>query len=79
MVGRLKERYPGLRPVLFYSPYGAAAWAIIGNRIQIVQAARIKARIPGPFATAAPGPVPGSPDAKPSVCARWPARPWKAS
>ncbi len=45
VVGRLQERYPGLRPVCFYSPYEAAAWAIIGNRIRIVQAARIKARM----------------------------------
>ena len=29
----------------FYSPYEAAAWAIIGNRIRIVQAARVKARM----------------------------------
>ena len=43
VVGRLRERYPGLRPVCFYSPYEAAAWAIIGNRVRIVQAARIKA------------------------------------
>lgn len=45
VVGKLQERYPGLRPVLFYSPYEAAAWAIIGNRIRIVQAAKIKARM----------------------------------
>jgi len=45
IVGRLQERYPGLRPVLFYSPYEAAAWAIIGNRIRIVQAARVKSRM----------------------------------
>src|SRR5215212_1300327 len=45
VVGRLQERYPGLRPVLFYSPYEAAAWAIIGNRIRIVQAARVKAKM----------------------------------
>jgi 3-methyladenine DNA glycosylase/8-oxoguanine DNA glycosylase len=42
---KLQERYPGLRPVLFHSPYEAACWAIIGNRIRIVQAARIKRRI----------------------------------
>ena len=41
----LQERYPGLRPVLFQSPYEAAAWAIIGQRIRITQAAAIKARI----------------------------------
>ena len=45
VVGRLQGRYPGLRPVCFYSPYEAAAWAIIGNRIRIVQAARVKARM----------------------------------
>jgi DNA-3-methyladenine glycosylase II len=45
VVHRLQARYPGLRPVLFYSPYEAAAWAIIGHRIRIVQAAKIKARM----------------------------------
>ena len=45
VVGKLQERYPGLRPVLFYSPYEAAAWAIIGSRIRIVQAAKIKVRM----------------------------------
>lgn len=45
LVRKLQERYPGLRPVCFYSPYEAAAWAIIGNRIRIVQAAKIKARM----------------------------------
>ena len=45
VVGRLQERYPGLRPVCFYSPYEAAAWAIIGNRIRIPQAAKVKARM----------------------------------
>ena len=43
VVGRLQARYLGLRPVCFFSPYEAAAWAIIGNRIRILQAARIKA------------------------------------
>ena len=45
VVGRLQERYPGLRPVCFYSPYEAAACAIICNRIRIVQAAKIKSRM----------------------------------
>jgi len=45
VVGRLQRRYPGLRPVLFLSPYEAAAWALIGNRIRIVQAAQLKARL----------------------------------
>lgn len=45
VVGGLQKRYPGLRPVCFNSPYEAAAWAIIGNRIRIAQAAKIKARM----------------------------------
>ena len=45
VVGRLQARWPGLRPVGFFSPYEAAAWALIGHRIQIVQAARIKQRM----------------------------------
>jgi DNA-3-methyladenine glycosylase II len=42
---RLRSRYPGLRPVLFHSPYEAACWAIIGNRIRVAQAARVKQQI----------------------------------
>ena len=45
VVGGLQRRYPGLRPVGFWSPYEAAAWAIIGARISIRQAAAIKARM----------------------------------
>jgi DNA-3-methyladenine glycosylase II len=45
VVDGLQRRYPGLRPVLFYSPYEAAAWAIIGHRIRIVQAAKVKRRM----------------------------------
>jgi DNA-3-methyladenine glycosylase II len=45
VVAGLQRRYPGLRPVGFWSPYEAAAWAIIGARIRITQAAAIKARM----------------------------------
>jgi DNA-3-methyladenine glycosylase II len=45
VVGRLQAQYPGLRPVCFWSPYEAAAWAVIGQRIRIRQAAAIKARL----------------------------------
>ncbi|WP_262702870.1 MULTISPECIES: DNA-3-methyladenine glycosylase family protein [Streptomyces] len=44
-VAGLMADYPGLRPVCFHSPYEAAAWAIIGHRIRMTQAAAIKARI----------------------------------
>jgi len=43
VIGPLWRARGYLRPVLFHSPYEAAAWAIIGNRIRIRQAARIKA------------------------------------
>ncbi len=52
VVQRLQARQPGFRPVLFYSPYEAAAWAIIGQRIRIVQAAKIKARMAKKLGTA---------------------------
>ncbi|OKI03409.1 Fe-S cluster assembly protein HesB [Streptomyces sp. CB02923] len=45
VVAGLMADYPGLRPVCFYSPYEAAAWAVIGNRIRVAQAAVFKARI----------------------------------
>ncbi len=43
VIAGLQRRYPGLRPVAFWSPYEAAAWAVIGQRIRIRQAAAIKA------------------------------------
>jgi DNA-3-methyladenine glycosylase II len=45
VAGELQRRYPGLRPVGFWSPYEAAAWTVIGHRIRITQAAAIKARM----------------------------------
>jgi DNA-3-methyladenine glycosylase II len=49
VVAGLAARYPGLRPVCFGSPYEAAAWAVIGHRIRITQAAAIKVRIAGQY------------------------------
>ena len=45
VVGALQRRYRGLRPVLFYTPYEAAAWTIIGQRIRMTQAATIRRRL----------------------------------
>ena len=45
VVAALQQRFAGLRPVLFFSPYEAAAWAIIGHRIRMTQAAVIKQRL----------------------------------
>jgi DNA-3-methyladenine glycosylase II len=45
VVAGLQRRYPGLRPIGFWSPYEAAAWAVIGQRIRIRQATAIKSRM----------------------------------
>ena len=45
VIAALQERYSGLRPVAFSSPYEAGAWALISQRVQMTQAARIKARL----------------------------------
>ncbi|MGI8624668.1 MAG: DNA-3-methyladenine glycosylase family protein [Solirubrobacteraceae bacterium] len=42
VLGRLQARYPGLRPVLFHSPYEAAAWSIISARRPAAQAAVVR-------------------------------------
>ncbi len=45
VIGALQARFPGLRPVCFWSPYEAAAWALIGQRISMRQAAAVKGRM----------------------------------
>lgn len=37
-----QQQLPGLRPCGFHSPYEAAAWAVLSQRIRIVQAARLR-------------------------------------
>ncbi|RBY74443.1 DNA-3-methyladenine glycosylase 2 family protein [Geodermatophilus sp. TF02-6] len=37
-----RARLPGLRPCGFHSPYEAAAWAVLSQRLRIVQAARLR-------------------------------------
>ncbi|MFC8734415.1 DNA-3-methyladenine glycosylase family protein [Luteimicrobium sp. NPDC057192] len=43
VVGTVQERLPGLRPCGFHSPYEAAAWAVLSQRISMGQAARLRA------------------------------------
>lgn len=45
VVAGLMAEFPGLRPVCFYSPYEAAAWAVIGHRVRMTQAAAVKSRL----------------------------------
>lgn len=42
ILGALQRAHPGQRPVLFCSPYEAAAWAIISARRPAAQAARVR-------------------------------------
>ncbi len=45
VIGRLQEVAPGLLPVLFYSPYEAAAWSVISARRPAKQMAEVRRRL----------------------------------
>ncbi len=45
MIGDAQQRLPGVRPCGFHSPYGAAAWPVLAQRLRIVQAARLRAEL----------------------------------
>lgn len=45
VIGRLQRDHPGLRPVLFHSPYEAAAWSVISHRRGRTQAAPLRTRL----------------------------------
>lgn len=45
LIGRLQARYPGFRPVLHYSPYEAAAWAILAGHRSGRQANSLRRRM----------------------------------
>jgi DNA-3-methyladenine glycosylase II len=45
VIGRLQREHPGLRPVLFHSPYEAAAWSVISHRRGRLQAAPLRTRL----------------------------------
>jgi DNA-3-methyladenine glycosylase II len=45
VVGTLMARLPGLRPVLFASPYEAGVWAILSQRTRQAQSVATRARI----------------------------------
>ncbi|MFC9254958.1 DNA-3-methyladenine glycosylase family protein [Amycolatopsis thailandensis] len=49
VVRRLQQALPGLRPVLFHSPYEAACWAILSHRTRMSQAATVKRRLAEEF------------------------------
>ena len=45
IIADAQRRLPGFRPCGFFSPYEAAAWAVLSQRIQMRQAAAIKKRL----------------------------------
>ncbi len=45
VIADAQAQLPGLRPCGFHSPYEAAAWAVLSQRLRIVQAARLRADI----------------------------------
>jgi DNA-3-methyladenine glycosylase II len=45
VIGRLQRQHPGLRPVLFHSPYEAAAWSVISARKPRAYAATLRTKL----------------------------------
>jgi DNA-3-methyladenine glycosylase II len=45
LIGRLQSQLPGLRPVLFHSPYEAAVWSILSQRRHRTQATAVRRRM----------------------------------
>ncbi|MFC4146727.1 DNA-3-methyladenine glycosylase family protein [Micromonospora mangrovi] len=43
VIGTAQRQMPGLRPCGFHSPYEAACWAVLSQRVRITQAARLRA------------------------------------
>ena len=68
VVGDLQREFPGLRPVLFGTPYEAAAWALLTHRISRVQGAALRRRMLDPHG-AFPAPERLA-ELEPTCCAR---------
>jgi len=45
VIADAQRRLPGLRPCGFYSPYEAAAWSVLSQRIRIAQAGALRANL----------------------------------
>jgi DNA-3-methyladenine glycosylase II len=45
VIGALQRAHPGQRPVLFHSPYEAAAWSVISARRPAAQGAKVRAAL----------------------------------
>jgi len=58
VIADAQRRLPGFRPCGFYSPYEAAVWSVLSQRIQMRQAAGIKKRITDEHGDAGAFPAP---------------------
>ena len=45
VIADAQQRLPGFRPCGFFSPYEAAAWSVLSQRVQMRQAAATKTRL----------------------------------
>jgi DNA-3-methyladenine glycosylase II len=45
VLGQVQQAFPGLRPVLFHSPYEAAAWSVLSQRRHRSQATALRRRL----------------------------------
>ena len=49
ILGELQARRPGFRPMLFHSPYEAAAWSVLYGRKRLQQVRRLRDRLAGEY------------------------------
>jgi DNA-3-methyladenine glycosylase II len=60
VIADAQARLPGLRPFGFHSPYEAAAWSVLAQRLRIVQAARLRAELIASYGANGTFPAPHS-------------------
>ncbi len=58
VIADAQQRLPGLRPCGFHSPYEAASWAVLSQRLRIVQAARLREDFLGQYGEGGTFPAP---------------------
>jgi DNA-3-methyladenine glycosylase II len=58
VIGQVQARWPGLRPCGFHSPYEAAAWAVLSQRMGHTQAAKLRERLIADYGDAGAFPAP---------------------
>ena len=86
VIGDAQRALPGLRPCGFHSPYEAAVWTVLSQRIRVVQAARLRSDLTLQLGDAGALPSPqvlagatcSCRAASPSTCEPLPGRPWTA-